>query len=128
MKRRVHPAGFAAVFLACAVVLPGCGRQGEAVAREAAAPDPGAGVLEPAGTMAGSRAAHTATALPDGRVLLAGGFAGDEGSAAGAEIYDPAAGTYSPAAPMRTPRYGHTATPPPASSTLPPGRGVAVCP
>lgn len=110
MKRRVHPAGLVAVFLACSAVLTGCGRQGEAVAREAAAADPGAGVLEPAGTMAGSRAAHTATALPDGRVLLAGGFAGDESTAAGAEIYDPAAGTFSPAGPMGMPRYGHTAT------------------
>lgn len=118
MKRRMHPAGLAAVFLACAIVLPGCGRQGEAEAREAAAPDAGAGVLEPAGTMAGGRAAHTATALPDGRVLVAGGFAGDEGSAAGAEIYDPAAGTFSPAGPMGTPRYGHTATPLPGGRVL----------
>lgn len=118
MKRRMHPAGLVAVVLACAAVLPGCGRQGEAEAREAAAPDPGAGGLEPAGTMAGSRAAHTATALPDGRVLLAGGFAGDEGTAAGAEIYDPAAGTFSPAEPMRTPRYGHTATPLPGGRVL----------
>jgi hypothetical protein len=62
-----------------------------------------------------SRAAHTATALPDGRVLVAGGCtsAGCEDTAAGgrAEIYDPRTRTFGAGPAMVTARAGHTATP-----------------
>lgn len=101
----------------CLLLLPiysiwiaSCGRQADAVAKENDLRDPGAGVLELLDTMSSSRAAHTATALPDGRVLIAGGFTDQENTAASAEIYDPAAGALAPTGPMRTPRYGHTAT------------------
>jgi hypothetical protein len=45
--------------------------------------------------------AHTATRLPDGRVLIAGGM---DGSAdlASTEIYNPDRGTYSPIGEMRS--------------------------
>jgi hypothetical protein len=64
-----------------------------------------------AGTMTESRSLHTASLLPDGRVLIAGGTAcsGDcEGSATlpGASIYDPATGKFSAAGDMATPRAG----------------------
>jgi hypothetical protein len=59
--------------------------------------------------MSASRAAHTATALPNGRVLVAGGFV-EKGSAKGAENYDPDAGRFSPLPPMLTTRHSHTAT------------------
>ena len=59
--------------------------------------------------MSASRAAHTATALPDGRVLVAGGFV-EKGSAKSAETYDPEAGRLSPLPPMLTTRHSHTAT------------------
>ena len=56
-----------------------------------------------------ARAAHTATALPDGRVLVAGGFV-EKGSAKGAEVYDSRAGRFSSLPPMITTRHSHTAT------------------
>lgn len=68
------------------------------------------GSLESAGRMFSPRAAHSATALQDGRVLLAGGFSRDESSPADAEIYDPASGTFTLTGPMQTPRYSHAAT------------------
>ena len=46
--------------------------------------------LEPASAMRSARAAHTATTLRDGSVLVAGGFV-EKGSASGAELYDLAA-------------------------------------
>lgn len=73
-------------------------------------------VLTDAAPMGTARAAHTATALPDGRVLVAGGFTGEENSAAGAEIYDPSSGRFAPSAPMIMRRHSHSATP------LPDGR------
>ncbi|MDQ3063327.1 MAG: hypothetical protein M3R14_10800 [Acidobacteriota bacterium] len=57
-----------------------------------------------------SRAAHTATLLGNGKVLVAGGFAGDENSLASAEIFDPKTNTFSSAGNMSFARAGHSAT------------------
>jgi hypothetical protein len=46
--------------------------------------------------MATARQEHTATLLPDGRVLVAGGFNPSSGFLASAEIYNPASGAWSP--------------------------------
>lgn len=67
------------------------------------------GLLVSGPAMSASRAAHTATALADGRVLVAGGFV-EQGAASGAELFDPGAGRFSPLPPMRTTRHSHTAT------------------
>lgn len=67
------------------------------------------GTLVGTAPMAVARAAHTATALPDGRVLVAGGFA-TPGSPSGAELYDPTSSAFLPLPPMRTTRHSHTAT------------------
>jgi WD40 repeat protein len=69
--------------------------------------------LSPALQMNVERAAHTATLLSDGRVLIAGGFreeATSEIAISSAEIFDPATNTFSPTADMNAPRNGHTAT------------------
>lgn len=68
-----------------------------------------AGALERAADMQRPRAAHTATSLPDGRVLVAGGFttAGDPG---GAELYDPATDRFIALPPMVHTRHSHSAT------------------
>ncbi|HEX8696645.1 MAG TPA: kelch repeat-containing protein [Longimicrobium sp.] len=64
--------------------------------------------------MGAARAAHTATLLGDGRVLVAGGCTVDgcEMAAAGAtaELYDPRARRFTPAGRMSARRGGHTAT------------------
>src|SRR5436190_23129001 len=54
-----------------------------------------------------ARAGHTATLLPDGRVLIAGGD--DSGVPTDTlEVFDPTAGVFSPAnATLSTPRTGH---------------------
>lgn len=68
------------------------------------------GQLIPGAAMGTARAAHTATVLLDGRVLLAGGMTASEREPAGAELFDPATGRYAPAGAMRIPRHSHTAT------------------
>lgn len=60
--------------------------------------------------MTGTRAAHTATLLPDGKVLIAGGFADKQSSLAQAELFDPAQKTFASTGNMNVSRSGHTAT------------------
>ncbi|QDU69106.1 Kelch repeat-containing protein [Engelhardtia mirabilis] len=60
--------------------------------------------------MSTERAAHTATLLGDGRVLLLGGSDAAAAPLASGEIYDPVTNTLSPIANMPTPRLLHTAT------------------
>ncbi|MGQ0600170.1 MAG: Kelch repeat-containing protein [Anaerolineales bacterium] len=78
--------------------------------------------LVPGLAMREPRAAHTATLLADGRVLLAGGFKddghGDELALASAELYDPQTDTFMLAGAMAEPRNGHTATRLPDGSVL----------
>jgi hypothetical protein len=69
-----------------------------------------AGVVNAVSGMTRQRAAHTATLLPTGKVLVAGGFAGNENSLASAEIFDPTTGMFAHAGDMSAPRAGHTAT------------------
>ncbi len=65
------------------------------------------GTFSPTGGMATARATHTATLLPDGNVLVAGGCCPFTNSA---ELYDPSAGTFSATGSMETARGSHTAT------------------
>jgi hypothetical protein len=58
--------------------------------------------------MSTRRSGHTATRLPDGKVLIAGGYNGDY--LATTEIYDPSANRFSNAGRMTIPRSGHVAT------------------
>ncbi len=68
-----------------------------------------AGTLKPVGPMLVMRQSHTATLLPDGKVLIAGGS--DRIVAlASAELFDPATGSFSNTGSMTTPRANHEAT------------------
>jgi hypothetical protein len=67
--------------------------------------------FEPANFTIIPRSGHTATLLPDGTVLIAGGGCGYEcSSAAATELYDPAGGSFSLTTDLSTPRISHTAT------------------
>ena len=81
----------------------------------------GAEGFVPTGSMGTARYGHTATLLPDGRVLVAGGYTTVTNvtpyftevlsyPTASAELYNPATGIWTPCAPMKVPRDGHTAT------------------
>jgi N-acetylneuraminic acid mutarotase len=76
--------------------------------------DPATGTWSGTGNLNTGRIGHTATLLPNGKVLVSGGrdriappFFGLIGSA---ELYDPATGTWSSTGKFNTSRSGHTAT------------------
>ena len=62
------------------------------------------------GNMTAPRSQHSATLLPDGRVLIAGGGVGNASILTSAEIYDPATATFRATGAMTAARRLHTAT------------------
>jgi hypothetical protein len=73
--------------------------------------DPRTGRFTPGPQLQAGRFGHTATALPDGRVLVVGGFPREaQPPLATAEVYDPATARFEPTSPMSVRRAEHTAT------------------
>lgn len=66
--------------------------------------DPVLGIWSATGNLNSGHSAHTATLLPNGKVLVMGLPSG------GAELYDPALGMWSVTSSPTTPRESHTAT------------------
>jgi hypothetical protein len=75
--------------------------------------DPASGTWTPTGSLAAPRRQHTATLLPSGKVLVAGGGNINNYNAslfASAELYDPATGTWTTTGSLATARVIHTST------------------
>lgn len=99
--QRVCIAATATIALAGLLVTPAIA---PATASAGGSPAATANSWAPTGPMQVARSGQTATALPDGAVLVAGG-----GTAA-ADLYDVQTGTFSPTGRMSTPRTDATAT------------------
>ena len=78
--------------------------------------DPVSGTWTATGNLGVARYDHTATLLPNGKVLVAGGYNGSP--LASAELYDPASASWTATGSLNTARYVHTAT------LLPNGKGL----
>lgn len=87
----------------------GCG--GVAAAATTARYDPATDTVTAGPRLAVPRLSHTATLLPDGRVLVTGGYPGEGAPPTDSiEAVDPVAGTVTPYGRLRTARADHTAT------------------
>ena len=72
--------------------------------------DPSSRSFKPTGSLLEARDGHTATLLPSGLVLIAGGDWISERVFASTELYDPAAGAFLRSGAMSVTRTSHTAT------------------
>src|SRR5262249_50300885 len=82
------------------------------------------GTFIPTGNMTTGHVGHTATLLPDGKVLSAGGSCC--GASSSAELYDPSTGSFTATGNMTTARSGHTATLLPDGRVLIAGGGPGI--
>jgi N-acetylneuraminic acid mutarotase/cell division protein FtsB len=80
----------------------------------------GQGRWTPARSLTLPRGRHTATLLPDGRVLLVGGYTQHDVDTTSVDIYDPATDTYEPTGSLNAARHDQTAT------LLPDGRVLVI--
>ncbi len=71
--------------------------------------DPKSGTWAVTGSLSNARFQHTATLLPNGKVLVAGGNTVFNVAIASAELYDPATGTWTATGSLNIPRFEHTA-------------------
>jgi Kelch motif protein/galactose oxidase-like protein len=77
-----------------------------------------AGSLDPAMSMLEPRSGHSATLLPDGKVLVAGGMRRNQDFYKSAELYDPATGKFHSTGEMHERRVGHVAVLLPSGKVL----------
>jgi hypothetical protein len=92
------------------LIVGGLGAPGSDVASTAEIYDPSTGIFSAVpGRLSVARSGHTASLLPTGQVVIAGGW-GSTGITAAAELFDPASSTFTVTGAMTTARAGHTAT------------------
>jgi hypothetical protein len=110
-----HGTGHSATLLADGNVLVAGGDQlgpGHPPQGSAELYDPATGTWTQTGSMTMARSRHSATVLPDGMVLVAGGVTGGVTRRAPkeAELYDPATGSWTSTGSMTAPRWVSSAT------------------
>lgn len=106
------------------LITGGCGGRGcESIHASVDLYDPTTRSIQPAAPMGTPRAGHAAVALPDGRVLVSGGWTGGS-AAASAEVYDPATDRWISVGEMTAARASHIAVALPNGRVLVMGGGA----
>ena len=111
LPRAVHratPLPDGSILLTGGCSAAGCEGVDDAATSEVVAPD---GTTAAGPAMSTGRVSHTATLLPDGRVLVAGGYPGEgQAPTASMELYDPDTDEFADAGELQLGRADHTAT------------------
>ena len=119
---RIRNAGVSSYPAASAGRLPAAERPSRTTRRRAISlsrpSSPGSELYDPAtgtwaattGALSTARYRHTATLLPNGNVLVTGGYSIATGYLGSSELYDPVTGTWAATGAMSTGRFIHTAT------------------
>jgi hypothetical protein len=91
-------------------IVPGCSAQVATGEQKEPVGTTSNGVVSAVHSMSAKRAAHTATLLDNGKVLVAGGFIANGGGLSSTELFDPKSKTFASLSDMTTARASHTAT------------------
>src|SRR5205085_4801646 len=101
----------AQVCLALSAAMPTTGNGSQALSDDATAESdvtfPAEGRWSPTGSLHTARDIHTATLLPNGLVLVAGGLNTASVESRSAELYDPASGTWTATGSLNEGRFYH---------------------
>ncbi|MDQ3473313.1 MAG: hypothetical protein M3447_06200, partial [Acidobacteriota bacterium] len=118
MKKLKKQVSLFVVLVMAFAFVPSCRAQVTTDERKSQTRNVSDGVVSAIRSMTAKRAAHTATLLGNGKVLIAGGFVGNGGGLSSAEVFDPTTTTFTSAENMTVARAGHTATPLPNGKVL----------
>ncbi len=110
MKNLKNQFSFFVVLALTFAFVPSCRAQVETDGQETQTNFARNGVVSPIRSMTAKRAAHTATLLNNGKVLIAGGFVGNGNALSSVELFDPTSNTFTSGENLSTPRASHTAT------------------
>jgi Kelch motif protein len=91
-------------------LMMGCFLPGVCAGQPVDATPPTVTAWVPTGNLIEGRYYHTATLLPNGKVLVVGGVSGESRVLDTAELYDPAIGTWTVTGRLNSARSGHSAT------------------
>ena len=118
MKKLKNQVSLFVVLVMAVAFVPSCRAQVATDERKSQTVNVSDGVVSAIRSMTAKRAAHTATLLGNGKVLIAVGFVGNGGGLSSAEVFDPTTKTFTSAENMTVARAGHTATPLPNGKVL----------
>jgi N-acetylneuraminic acid mutarotase len=110
MKNLKKQVSFLVMLALTFAVVPGCRAQVATDGQKKQVNLARDGVVSSIQSMTAKRAAHTATLLDNGKVLIAGGFVANGSGLSSVELFDPATNAFTSAQNLSVPRASHTAT------------------
>jgi len=109
MKNLKNQVSLSVILALCFAFVPGCRAQVATDGQKTQINSARDGIVSSIRSMTAKRAAHTATLLDNGKVLIAGGFVGNGSGLSSVELFDPTSNTFTSVESLSAARAGHTA-------------------